>query len=269
MTKSASALDAANNSFEQSVALLTGGTEITQNANEMGSALKVISMRIRGMKGELEALGEEYENIESISKIQTQILNLTKGKVNIFDSNNNFRSTYDILKDISEIYNDLSDPDKADLTEILFGKMRGNQGIALIQAFQSGQIEKAYETAKNSAGSAQEEFDRWSQSIEAHIETFKASFESLSKTIVDSELIKFVVDGGTSILNIFDKIIDKVGTLPTVLGGVAAVLSAKNVGELQNKNTPVSIQPQIICIENVTRLKIRLSNCWDDYAKAL
>ena len=73
LTKSASALQVANNSFEQSIALLTGGSEITQNANEMGSALKVISMRIRGMKGDLEALGEEYENIESISKIQTQI----------------------------------------------------------------------------------------------------------------------------------------------------------------------------------------------------
>ena len=48
LTKSASALNAANNSFEQSIALLTGGTEITQNANEMGSALKIISMRIRG-----------------------------------------------------------------------------------------------------------------------------------------------------------------------------------------------------------------------------
>ena len=80
--------------------MLTGGTEITQNANEMGSALKIISMRIRGMKGELEDLGEEYDNIESISKIQTQILNLTSGKVNIFDDNGNFRSTYDILKDI-------------------------------------------------------------------------------------------------------------------------------------------------------------------------
>ena len=200
----------------------------------MGSALKVISMRIRGMKGELEDLGEEYDNIESISKIQTQILNLTSGKVNIFDDNGNFRSTYDILKDISEIYDKLSDPDKADLTEILFGKMRGNQGIAIIQAFQSGQIEKAYEAAKNSAGSAQEEFDRWSQSIEAHINTFKASFESLSQTILDSNLIKFVVDFGTTTLNTLDNIISKFGTLPTLLGSIATVGAVKNVGGLIN-----------------------------------
>ena len=200
----------------------------------MGSALKVISMRIRGMKGELEDLGEEYDNIESISKIQTQILNLTSGKVNIFDNNGNFRSTYDILKDISEIYDKLSDPDKADLTEILFGKMRGNQGIAIIQAFQSGQIEKAYESAKNSAGSAQKEFDSWSQSIEAHINTFKASFESLSQTILDSNLIKFVVDFGTTTLNVLDNIISKFGTLPTLLGSIATVGALKNVGGLIN-----------------------------------
>lgn len=45
------------------------------------------------MKGELEALGEEVDdNIESISKVQTQILNLTKGKVNIFDDNGEFKN---------------------------------------------------------------------------------------------------------------------------------------------------------------------------------
>ena len=197
------------------------------------------------MKGELEDLGEEYDNIESISKIQTQILNLTSGKVNIFDDNGNFRSTYDILKDISEIYDKLSDPDKADLTEILFGKMRGNQGIAIIQAFQSGQIEKAYEAAKNSAGSAQEEFDRWSQGIEAYINTFKASFESLSQTIIDSDFIKSIIDGGTSILNTIEEIIKSLGTIPTILTGIAAVGTFKNVGELSN--TPVYAQPQIIC----------------------
>ena len=182
------------------------------------------------MKGELEALGEEYDNIEPISKIQTQILNLTKGKVNIFDNDGNFRSTYDILKDISDVYNDLSDPTKADLTEILFGKMRGNQGIALIQAFQSGQIQKAYETALNSAGSAQKEFDSWSKSIEAHIETFKASFESLSKSLIKDNFLIGLVDSGTKLIDILDKIINDFGTIPTLIAGTALFAGLKNVG---------------------------------------
>ena len=67
------------------------------------------------MKGELEALGEEYENVESISKIQTQILNQTNGAVNIFDKNGNFKSTYEILKGISKVWSDISQVDQAAL----------------------------------------------------------------------------------------------------------------------------------------------------------
>lgn len=201
------------------------------------------------MKGDLEALGEEYENIESISKIQTQILNLTKGKVNIFDNNGNFRATYDILKDISEIYNDLSDPDRANLTEILFGKLRGNQGVALIQAFQSGQIQKAYETALNSVGSAQKEFDSWSKSIEAHVETFKSAFESLSNAVFENDFLKSLVDSGTKFVNILENIINKIGIIPTILAGISITKAFKNVGE--PLNTPVYAQPQFIYVHRM------------------
>lgn len=48
LRNSASALALAGNDINKSLAMLTGGTEITQNASEMGNALKVLSMRIRG-----------------------------------------------------------------------------------------------------------------------------------------------------------------------------------------------------------------------------
>lgn len=235
---SASALAMAGNDLYQSLAMLTGGTEITQNARETGNAIKVISLRIRGMKGALEELNEETEGIESISKIQTQILNLTQNKVNIFNDDGTFKSTYEILKQISEIYYDLSDTSRASLTEILFGKVRANQGLAIIQAFQSGQIEKAYETAVDSANSAQEEFDKMSEGIEAHIQDLKQAFETLSNTIINSDLIKFVVDSGTTILKILNEITEKFGTLPTLLTGLAAFGGFKGVGKLK-PNMPI------------------------------
>lgn len=122
LKNSASALKLAGNDFDQTLAMITGGTEIVQNASEMGNALKVLSMRLRGMKGELQELGEEYENVESISKIQTQILNQTQGTVNIFDDSGNFKSTYEILKEISEVWDHISQTDQASLLEIIAGK---------------------------------------------------------------------------------------------------------------------------------------------------
>ena len=75
------------------------------------------------MKGELEELGEEVdENVESISKMQTHILNLTNGKVNIFGDDGEFRSTYEIMKDIADIWDELDSKAQADLLETVAGR---------------------------------------------------------------------------------------------------------------------------------------------------
>lgn len=203
---SASAMAAANNDIDQTLALLTGATEITQNAQETGQAIKTITMRLRGMKGELQELGEDAEGVESISKIQTQILNLTKGRVNIFDANGNFRATYDILKDISEVYNELSDPDKANLTEIIFGKLRSNQGLAIISAFQSGQIQKALKDSQNAAGTATEEMERYAESIQAHLNQFKEAAQELSADAIDTEFVKDIINDGITLLTLLNDI---------------------------------------------------------------
>ena len=218
-------MNAAGTDMYKTLAMLTGGTEITQNATEFGNFLRNSVMRIRGMKGELEALGEEVdESVDSISKVQTQILNLTQGKVNIFDDNGEFRDYYDIMKEISQIVDDLNSTDKASLYEILFGKMRGNQGAALIQAFQSGQVDKAYETALGSAGSAAKEQERWMESLEAKIAQFQASWQGLSQTVLSSDFLKGLVDSGRGLIEVLDSIVGFIGPLNTLLvgGGIAA-----------------------------------------------
>ena len=236
LKKSASALSLAGNDINQTLAMITGGTEITQNASEMGNALKVLSMRVRGMKGELEALGEEYENVESISKIQTQILNQTNGAVNIFDKNGNFKSTYEILKGISKVWSDISQVDQAALLETIAGKQRGNQISALIQAFQSGQIEKAYEASVNSAGSAMQEQERWMESLEAKTQQLEATFQSLSSTVFDSDFLKVLVDSGITLTNVLDTVIDKIGVIPTLIIGGSITAFINNLDWLCNKS---------------------------------
>lgn len=232
LAKSASAMNAAGTDMYKTLAMLTGGAEITQNAGEFGSFLKVGSMRVRGMKGELEALGEEVDSsVDSISKVQTQILNLTHGKVNIFDSDGEFKDYFDIINEISKVVDKLSSTEKASLYEILFGKMRGNQGAALIQAFQSGQIEKAYETALSSEGSAIKEQERWMNSFEAKIGQLTASAEAFSSVFLEDDALKTLIDTGTEFLSILTNIVDLLGSIPTLIGGITAVSSLKNVGE--------------------------------------
>lgn len=183
------------------------------------------------MKGELESLGEDTEGIESISKIQTQLLNLSDNKVNIFDDQGNFKSTYEILKEIASVWDHISQTDQAQMLDIIAGKQRGNSIAALIQSFQSGQVEKALDDANNSAGSAYAEQEKWMQSIEAKVGQFEAAFQSLSKTVIDSELVKFFVDLGTTGTNSIDGIIKALGSLGTISAIGGGILGAKGLGQ--------------------------------------
>lgn len=224
LSKSASSMNEAGADMDETLAMITGGSEITQNAGEFGNFLKVASMRIRGMKGELEDLGEEVDdNIESVSKVQTQILNLTHGKVNIFDENNEFRNYYEIMEEIAAIYDKLSSTDRASLSELLFGKQRGNQGAALIQAFQSGQVQKALEASRNAMGSAQAEQDKWMESLQAKIQQMQAVWQDFSVSFMDSDFVKGAVSGLTDVLELLDSIVDNFGAAPIAAGGLGIV----------------------------------------------
>lgn len=78
------------------------------------SALRTISLRIRGTSvKELEALGEETDNVvESTSKLQSKVKALSG--VDILTDAGAYKSTYEILKEISHVWEDMSDIDQAD-----------------------------------------------------------------------------------------------------------------------------------------------------------
>lgn len=234
LRNSASALALAGNDIDQSLAMITAMSEITQNASESGNALKILSMRLRGMKGELEALGEESDGIESISKIQTQLLNLSNNKVNIFDDQRNFKSTYEIMKDIANVWESMSQVDQADMLEIIAGKQRGNSIAALLTNM--SQAQNALNSSLESNGSAYTEQSAWLDSIEAKQGQNQAAFQSLSSTVISSDLIKFFVDLGTGVTNATDNVLKFIGTFETLAAGAGIVAFVKSFDRFCKKN---------------------------------
>lgn len=115
LQRSASAMQLAGNTFQETAAMTTGMTEVIQDPEKSGQALKILSLRLRGMKGELQEMGEEVDpTVENISKMQGQILNLTHGKVDIFDEGE-FKSTYEIMDGIASVWKDMSDIEQAEV----------------------------------------------------------------------------------------------------------------------------------------------------------
>ena len=119
---SASALMAANNSYEEAVALIAAANRVVQDPNSVGAALRTISLRLRGTSvKDLEEAGEDTTGaITSKSKLRSQIKNLSG--VDILTDAGAYKSTYQILLEISHVWEKMNDMDQAALLEILAGR---------------------------------------------------------------------------------------------------------------------------------------------------
>lgn len=228
LQKSAAVLVEAGNSLEQSIAMMAAGNKVIQDPDQLGSALKVLSMRIRGTKTELEEMGESTEGMATnTSKLRDQIMALTNingsGGVDILSASGEYRSTYDILVDIADVYDDIAKKDNmaaSALTELLAGKHRANVLAAILQNPED--LKDAYETALDSNGSALAENERYLDSIQGKIDQFINSLQTMWMNTIDSDTAKFVVELGTGLINL----VDKFGLLQTAVVGVSTVMLA-------------------------------------------
>ena len=192
------------------------------------------------MKGQLEELGEETdENVENISKMQGQILNMTGGKVNIFDASGNFKSTYEIMKGIAEVWDDLSSIDQANLLETIAGKHRANDVAALLSNWEN--VEAAVKSASEAEGSAARENAKYVDSIQGRLDKMTTSWQSFANTFMSSDFLKGAISALTSFIEGLEKVIDTVGTFPALMGTIATGMSVfKNKGFFSVLNKDVT-----------------------------
>lgn len=195
-------------------------------------------MRIRGAQTDLKDMGEEVdEYVKSSSKMREEIKALTG--VDIMINEKQFKDLYDIMDELSKVYDTLSDIDRANVTEILFGKLRANVGASVLQNFD--QAAKALQIAQDSAGSAMTEHARWMESIAASEAKATAAFEEFSNKIVNSDVVKLYYDAKTGILGLLSGIIDKAGSaipIVTSLGAAIASIASKGNFGISKVNMP-------------------------------
>lgn len=215
LQRSAAALAAAGNSIDESVALAAGMNTVIQDPEKVGTTLKTVSMFLRASKTEAEEAGIETEGMaDSVSKLRGELMALSG--VDIMLDENTYKSTYQIFKELSEIWGSLTDVTQANITEKLGGKRNANAVSALLNDFSIA--EKALVTATNSAGSAVKENEKYLDSIAGKTALFKSEFQVLAQNIINSGLVKFVIGALTDILRLLNALLDH-----PVLTGVAAV----------------------------------------------
>ena len=204
MERSAAALKAGGNTLNESLGLITAGNLIQQDADTTANALKVMSLRIRGSKTDLEEMGEETDGLaSSTSKLREEIKALTG--VDIMADENTYKSTAEIIQEIGAVWDKLTDVSKASALEKLAGKTRASTVAGLLENYET--IDEVIKSAENADGSAIEENLRYMESIEGKVNEFTNKIQEFWHNLIGSDVVKEVVDAGTSLINIFDNML--------------------------------------------------------------
>lgn len=226
MERSAAALKAGGNDLNESIGLITAGNLIQQDADTTANALKVMSLRIRGSKAELEGMGETTDDLaESTSKLREQVKSLTG--VDIMLDPNTYKSTAEIIQEIGAVWDNLTDVSQAATLELLAGKTRASTVSGLIENYET--IEDVIKSCEESENSALEENQKYIDSVEGRLNLLKSQAQELAFVTIDDEALKKGISLLTDLLSLVTDLIDKIGLLSTVAIGAGGFGFFKNL----------------------------------------
>lgn len=219
LERTAGTMAQSGNTIDQTIGLITAGYAQLRNVEKVSTGLITLSARLRGVD-------EEGETIDGLSaKLQEDF-----GKIGVAIENadGSLRSIYEIAQDYSKVLPTLSDKQKQYYAELAAGKRQVTVWNAITQQFQDA--EYAVNQSINSQNSALDENQKKLDSIGGHVKSFESAMEHLSSTVVESDLIKFFVDLGTTGVKAIDGLVNALTPLGTigVIGG--GILGAKNAG---------------------------------------
>lgn len=190
--------------------MVTAGTEIlVGQPSKVGNGLRTIGLNIAALAAETD----KYV--------------AANGKVNISlrDSQGEMKSTYEVLKELYEgvegqsvAWDELASVEQAAIGEALAGKNQFNVLTSVMTNFESAISATA--TAMDSAGSSTRENAAYMDSLEAKVGNLKNTFQELSTSVIDSDLVKGILDLANTGLELLSTDVGVAVTQFTLLSGV-------------------------------------------------
>lgn len=172
---------------------------------------------------------EETEELsEDLKNINGEIANLTKVASNNYqgvslftdETNETYKSTYEIFKNIAEIWKELTDKQQAKLLEKMAGKMNSQVVGSILVNWENA--EKAMKTMEESYGSSQKEMEKYYESLEYKINNFKETITGIAQSTITRDFLKGFVDDATTMLETFNNFGTVLRPLYSTIGSIVS-----------------------------------------------
>lgn len=261
------ALSVGGNEFEQVLGLMVSGTEIMRQSNKVARSLISVQSRLN------QILDEESSTGKALTAWYQE------HNIAIYDQEGQIRSLYDILTDVNKQWGSLSKNEQAYYLNIQAGANQTASLAAILSNFDTAL--QSTETALNSTGSAVRENERYMQGLEATVNKFKSAWEAFSNSVVNSDLVKLIINLGTGALKALNSDLGVTATQVALLTGTLTgviSLGSKFIANLLPGVTSVTTAmaglsaaalPVAAAIAGITTVAIAGYSAWQDYKEVV
>lgn len=185
MEKAGSVANEAGLSYENYIALAGKVAEMTRmEGTQVGTMMKSIFARTSRSKSADEDVTDEDRS--NASKAYASV------GISLYNDKGEYKDYTETLNELTEVWDDLSDAQRAYIAE----QSAGTRGINVFNA-----MIETWQDAKELANSALEDTDfidetqeKYMESMEAHLNTLKASFQEFWATLLDTGAINSLID---------------------------------------------------------------------------
>ena len=201
MSKVASVGNNVGVNMDQLTAQISTIIATTRQAPEtVGNALKTIYARINDIKtgadGAEISLGNYTTKMESLG-------------ISVLDSNNNLRDTGEVFEEIGSKWSNMTREQQIYLAQTMAGQRQMNNLIALFDNW--GKYSDMLNVSLEAQGTLDEKNARYLESVQAHLNTLKSTWQDLYSTILDTDEINTGIDTITNFVSMFDSFLESFG----------------------------------------------------------
>lgn len=218
LSKTASAANMAEVSFDRLVGMIAAVKEVTQDGDEaVGNMFKSTFSRMNQIKAGKFIDAETGESLNDVEKV------LNKVGIAMRDANGEFISSEKIMDAVGSKWEEFDSTTKRAVATAMAGTYQYNKLISLFENYSKAL--QYTEVAADSAGTAMQKFnDSFLGSLEAKQNALQASFESMILNTDFSEVYSGILDATTALV----EFIDKTNVLKGVVTGIAVTGMVKS-----------------------------------------
>ena len=220
MSKTASSAASVGASFENTTTMMAVMISATrESATNIGSAMKSIISRYGQMSSDPSKLVDAEGDAISFNKVDDALRSVG---ISMKDVNGQFRDFDDLIEELGSKWQSLDTLSQRYIATEFAGNRQQSRFLALVENYDL--YKELQEKAMNSEDSGTLQYLKTLDSIETKIQQVKTAFQEFYTTSGLQDLIKFVLDSVTKILEKMNKMPKMFGKIPVTALSVVATL---------------------------------------------